>query len=196
LEKFGRHLCIPKQVDAVHPGYGFLSESQEFAQTCQAHGIIFIGPRPEVLRALGDKVNGRSTAEEVGVSTLEGVKLTSGALPESHILEYPLMVKAPHGGCDRGMRVVHEHAELSQKVQEARQEALSAFGSDVLFLDAFLPNVRHIEVQILGDTHGNIVHLYERDCSLQRRHQKVIEFVKKGSGNNGVMGITLSNIYV
>ncbi len=168
-------------VEAIHPGYGFLSENAEFAQACRDRGIAFIGPRAEVMTALGDKVRARAQAQAAGVPIVPGIEIDLSAddaiarareFAEGNL---PVIVKAAHGGGGRGMRVVQTVDSLAGAIQEAQSEAKAAFGSGEVFLERFLPRVRHIEVQILGDLSGNLVHLFERDCSVQRRHQKVIE---------------------
>lgn len=167
--------------DAIHPGYGFLSENPEFARAVEATGLRWIGPRPEVVAQMGDKTAARRLAESCGVPVVPGVEL-SGDGPEVlaqarafFAAHAPVLIKAAHGGGGRGMRVVREEAQLEEALESARRESRASFGSALVFLEKFLPRVRHIEVQLLGDTHGNLVHLYERDCSVQRRHQKVIE---------------------
>ncbi|MCL4127887.1 UNVERIFIED_CONTAM: hypothetical protein GTU68_051033, partial [Idotea baltica] len=167
-------------VDAIHPGYGFLSENSKFAAQCEANGIIFVGPKVSVLKALGDKI----TAKEVAVANNIPVILSSNkdltnikvAVSEAKKIGYPVMLKAASGGGGRGMRVIRTEEELRKGFPEARRESLNAFGDDTVFLEKFVENPKHIEIQIMADTHGNIVHLYERDCSVQRRYQKVIEF--------------------
>ncbi len=165
-------------VDAIHPGYGFLSENADFAQACEDAGIRFIGPRPDAIRAIGDKISARRVAEGAGVAVVPGLTLERTDDPaarqffEQHA---PLIVKAAHGGGGRGMRVVHAADGLQAAIEAASSEAKAAFGSGTVFLEKYLPRVRHIEVQILGDLRGNLVHLHERDCSVQRRHQKIIE---------------------
>jgi pyruvate carboxylase len=165
--------------DAIHPGYGFLSEKPAFAKACANAGIKFVGPTVDSLEKLGDKTAAREIAEVVGVPVLGGGKgsLTSGeeALEQAEKLTYPVILKAAHGGGGRGMRVVHQADKLVAEWEQAKRESLSAFGSDEIFLEKFLVRARHIEVQLLGDEHGNLIHLYERDCSVQRRHQKVAE---------------------
>ena len=167
--------------DAIHPGYGFLSENPEFARKVEEAGLRWIGPRPEVVAQMGDKTAARRLAESVGVPVVPGIELTGTGpevLAQAHAflgLHAPILFKAAHGGGGRGMRVVREAAELEPALEAARRESKAAFGSEVVFLEKFLPRVRHIEVQLLGDRHGGLVHLYERDCSVQRRHQKVIE---------------------
>ena len=168
-----------KGVDAVHPGYGFLSENAAFARACEKAGITFIGPTPELLELLGDKTAARRLAITAGVPVLPGtekpVKSATEAKKIAAEIGYPVIVKASMGGGGRGMRVVREEAELEARLEEAQGEARSAFGDASVFLEKFLPRARHIEVQILADHHGNLLHLYERDCSVQRRHQKVVE---------------------
>ncbi len=166
-------------VDAIHPGYGFLSENVEFAKRCDEEGIIFVGPRPDVMEKLGDKVAAKIQAKLVGVPLIPDsqVSLTSSeiALSEAKRIGFPVMLKAAAGGGGRGMRVVREKSEVVNAYNEATNEALKAFGDSTMFIEKFIENPKHIEVQILGDNYGNIVHLYERDCSVQRRFQKVIE---------------------
>jgi pyruvate carboxylase len=168
-----------KGVDAIHPGYGFLSENAAFARACDKAGITFIGPTPELLELLGDKTAARRLANSAGVPVLPGTENPVRSVPEakkiSNEIGYPVIVKAAMGGGGRGMRVVREEAELEARIEEAQGEAKSAFGDASVFLEKFLPRARHIEVQILADQHGNLLHLYERDCSVQRRHQKVVE---------------------
>ncbi|MBS1841838.1 MAG: pyruvate carboxylase, partial [Acidobacteria bacterium] len=168
-----------KGVDAIHPGYGFLSENAAFARACEKAGITFIGPTPELLELLGDKTAARRLAQSAGVSVLPGtedpVKSIGEAKRVASEIGYPVIVKAAMGGGGRGMRVVREESELEARIEEAQGEAKSAFGDASVFLEKFLPRARHIEVQILADQHGNLLHLYERDCSVQRRHQKVVE---------------------
>ena len=166
-------------VEAIHPGYGFLSENVQFARRCREEGIIFIGPSPEVMERLGDKVAAKAIAREVKVPLIEDSKkkLTSDKtiLAEAKKIGYPLMVKAAAGGGGRGMRVVRKEKNLLTEFKEAQGEALTAFGDGTIFLEKYIENQKHIEVQILGDQHGNLVHLFERDCSVQRRFQKVVE---------------------
>ncbi|MFZ9856649.1 MAG: biotin carboxylase N-terminal domain-containing protein, partial [Limisphaerales bacterium] len=168
-----------KGVDAIHPGYGFLSENPEFARACARAGVTFVGPRPELLEMMGDKTAARAVADRLGVPTLPGTKDPisdrSAALKAAKSIGFPLIIKAAFGGGGRGMRVVRKESELSQLLDEAQGEAERAFGNPAVFLEKYIPRAKHIEVQILGDQHGNVIHLYERDCSVQRRHQKVIE---------------------
>src|SRR5246127_1903343 len=168
-----------KGVDAIHPGYGFLSENPAFARACEKAGIAFVGPPPNVLELLGDKTAARKLAASAGVPILPGtedaVKSGTEAQKIAQEIGYPIIVKAAMGGGGRGMRVVHDAAQLDALLEEAQDEARSAFGDASVFLEKFLPRARHLEVQILADHHGNLLHLYERDCSVQRRHQKVVE---------------------
>jgi pyruvate carboxylase len=165
--------------DAIHPGYGFLSESPEFAEACEKAGITFIGPSPETMRRLGNKVAARKLAVDAGVPVMPA----TDPLPDdpgtwkklAGEIGYPLMLKASWGGGGRGMRVIRDEAQLAGEVKEARREAGAAFGKDEVYLEKLVERARHVEVQVLGDTHGNRVHLYERDCTVQRRHQKVVE---------------------
>jgi pyruvate carboxylase len=161
------------------PGYGFLSENPDLARACAAAGITFVGPRVELLEKLGDKIRAREVARSVGVPVLSG-----GSEPARHLddarrtaerLGYPIILKAAKGGGGRGMRVVSDPKELPAALESAQREAQQGFGSPDVFLEKFLERARHIEVQLLGDQHGNLVHLFERDCSLQRRHQKMVE---------------------
>jgi len=172
-------LAKEKGVDAIHPGYGFLAENAAFARACEKAGIIFIGPAPELLELLGDKTAARQLATKAGVRVLPGtdeaVKSSAEAQKVAKEIGYPVIVKAAMGGGGRGMRVVRDASQLDALLEEAQGEARSAFGDASVFLEKFLPRARHIEVQILGDQHGHLLHLYERDCSVQRRHQKVVE---------------------
>jgi propionyl-CoA carboxylase alpha chain len=167
--------------DAVHPGYGFLAESAEFAAGCRKRGLVFVGPSPEVLAALGDKVEARRVATAAGVPVLPGVAVDGSPGPAGDLaadgaqVGYPLLVKAVRGGGGIGMRVVRDPAGLAAAVEAARGQAGTAFGDDAVLLERWLEGPRHVEVQILGDTHGGLVHLFERECSIQRRHQKLVE---------------------
>jgi acetyl-CoA carboxylase biotin carboxylase subunit len=166
--------------EAVHPGYGFLAENADFAEKVEGSGFVFIGPKPENIRLLGDKVSAKQAMVKAGVPTVPG---SDGALPDdsrevvriARRLGYPVIVKSAGGGGGRGMRVVHTEAALLNAVNTTRSEAQAAFGNPMLYIEKFLENPRHIEIQILADSHKNAVFLGERDCSLQRRHQKVIE---------------------
>ncbi|KAM8880817.1 pyruvate carboxylase, mitochondrial-like isoform 1-T1 [Synchiropus picturatus] len=166
-------------VDAIHPGYGFLSERSDFAQACQDAGVMFVGPTPETVRKMGDKVEARSLAISAGVPVVPGTDSPISCLQEAQAFAqtygFPIIFKAAYGGGGRGMRVVREYEELEENYQRAYSEALTAFGNGALFVEKFIEKPRHIEVQILGDKYGNVIHLYERDCSIQRRHQKVVE---------------------
>ncbi|MFQ5513894.1 MAG: acetyl-CoA carboxylase biotin carboxylase subunit [Myxococcota bacterium] len=166
------------EAEAVHPGYGFLSENAEFARRCAEAGLVFIGPRPETIEAMGDKVIARQTMSEAGVPIVPGTieKLDDAeAIRFAREIGFPVMVKATAGGGGKGMRLVREEAELEQGIKRARSEARASFGDDSIYIEKFVEQPRHIEIQILGDSHGNALHLFERECSIQRRHQKVIE---------------------
>ena len=172
-------LCLDHDVDAIHPGYGFLSENPDLARACADNGIIFVGPTLETLNSLGDKTSARKIAKAANVPVLGG---TDNALEnvatgrtEAQKLGFPLILKAAHGGGGRGMRVVRNTDEFDEAFEQASRESLSAFGSSDVFVEKFIEHARHIEIQLLGDAHGNLVHLFERDCSVQRRHQKVVE---------------------
>lgn len=166
-------------IDAIHPGYGFLSENAAFAQACEDNGIIFIGPSVSVLKSLGDKVMAKKVAVENGIPIIESNKRNlisvEIAIEEAENIGYPVMLKAASGGGGRGMRVIRNRDELKQAYPDSKREAKSAFGDDTVFIEKYVQNPKHIEVQILGDEHGNLVHMFERDCSVQRRYQKVIE---------------------
>ncbi len=166
-------------VDAIHPGYGFLSENAHFAEVCKSCNITFIGPGPEQMRAMGDKSNARETMRKAGVPVTPGshgvINTEEEALKEAHALKYPVIVKASAGGGGRGMRIAHNDPSLIQGFHAAKTEAERAFGDGEVYIEKYIENPRHIEVQILADSYGNVLHLGERDCSLQRRHQKLIE---------------------
>ncbi|WP_396596485.1 pyruvate carboxylase [Dokdonia sp. R86516] len=172
-------LAKSKNVDAIHPGYGFLSENSTFARKCAENGIIFIGPKPEVMDALGDKITAKKVAQKCNVPIIESNKIALDtldiALSEATKIGYPVMLKAASGGGGRGMRIIRKEEDLQLSFDSARNEALNSFGDDTMFLEKYVEDPKHIEVQIVADTHGNIRHLYERDCSVQRRHQKVVE---------------------
>ncbi len=172
-------LATERGVDAIHPGYGFLSENANFARACAAAGITFVGPRPELLDMMGDKTAARALAQRINVPTLPGTEepITDRdeALKTAKQIGFPLIIKAAFGGGGRGMRVVHKAADLASLLDEAQSEAERAFGNPAVFLEKYILHAKHIEVQILGDQHGNVIHLHERDCSVQRRHQKVVE---------------------
>ena len=163
----------------IHPGYGFLAENREFAEACQEAGIVFVGPPPKLLDLLGDKLAARRLASKAGVPTLAGmdepIENPAEARRVARKTGFPVIIKAAFGGGGRGMRIVRSGRELAAKLDEAQQEAHLAFGNGAVFVERFLERARHLEVQILADSHGSVVHLYERDCSVQRRHQKVVE---------------------
>ncbi|TPI81185.1 pyruvate carboxylase [Mesorhizobium sp. B2-8-9] len=165
--------------DAIHPGYGLLSESPEFAEACAEAGVTFIGPKPETMRRLGNKVAARNLAIEVGVPVVPATDPLPDDMDEVKKLAaqigYPVMLKASWGGGGRGMRAIRAEADLAREVMEGKREAKAAFGKDEVYLEKLIERARHVEVQVLGDTHGNAVHLFERDCSIQRRNQKVVE---------------------
>jgi len=166
--------------DAIHPGYGFLSENPDFAEACASAGLIFVGPPPAVMRALGNKVSARNLALEAEVPVMPA----TGPLPgdnagiarQAEAIGYPVMLKASWGGGGRGMRIISGAGQLREQVEAGRREAEATFGNGEVYLEKLVKRARHVEVQILGDTHGNLVHLFERDCTVQRRNQKVIEW--------------------
>ena len=166
-------------VDAIHPGYGFLAENDKFAEMCNDHGIIFIGPSPSSIRQMGDKSTAKETMERVGVPTVPGSKGLLLDVKEAFILAdkigYPVIIKATAGGGGRGMRLVESPDKLEKMFKAAQGEAEAAFGNDGLYMEKFIKKPRHVEVQILADRSGNVIHLGERDCSVQRRHQKLLE---------------------
>jgi acetyl-CoA carboxylase biotin carboxylase subunit len=166
-------------VDAIHPGYGFLSENFEFANVCRAYGIKFIGPKPEHIHALGNKVSARAIAEKADVPMLPGrrgvVRTEEEAIEIAREIGYPLIIKAAAGGGGRGMKIVREEGDLLRLFQLAQVEALNGFGNPDCFIERYCARPRHVEIQLVADEHGNIRHLGERDCSIQRRHQKLIE---------------------
>ena len=169
--------CKRSGADAVHPGYGFLSENADFARAISDAGISWIGPTPDVISAMGDKLSAKELMEKAEVPTLPAIEIT----PETDLVRaageigYPVLVKASAGGGGRGMRVVENEADLKVSVDSAKREAGSSFGNDTVFLEKWLDSSRHVEIQIIGDKHGNLVHCFERECSIQRRHQKIIE---------------------
>jgi acetyl-CoA carboxylase biotin carboxylase subunit len=163
---------------AVHPGYGFLAENARFAAACEDAGLVWVGPAPGVIEELGDKAVARRLAGQAGVPTVpgtDGVVSAEGALAIAHEIGYPVMVKAAAGGGGRGIRTAGSDEELAAVLADARREAEAAFGDDSVYLEKLLVGARHVEVQVIGDTHGNVVHLFERECSLQRRRQKLFE---------------------
>ena len=165
--------------DAIHPGYGFLAENDRFAEICSAHGLIFVGPSPESIRSMGDKSTAKATMQRVGVPTIPGSEGLLASVDEAARLAgsmgYPVMIKATAGGGGRGMRLVRSADELENLFKAAQGEAEAAFGNPGLYMEKFITRPRHVEVQILADRFGNVVHLGERDCSIQRRHQKLLE---------------------
>ncbi len=166
-------------VDAIHPGYGFLAENEDFARIVEMHGLVFIGPTPEQIALMGDKVIAKKTVKEAGVPLVPGTDKPLEDLNEAKRIAseigYPVLLKAAAGGGGRGMRIVNDEKEMESKFLSASSEAESAFGDGRLYLEKFITKPKHIEVQVLGDEYGNITHLFERECSLQRRHQKVVE---------------------
>ena len=181
------YLNIPKiikiakelNVDGIHPGYGFLAENPDFAKSCEDISIKFIGPSPEVISLMGDKIAAKKTMEKANVPVIPGYhghkQDDKTLIKEGKKIGFPLLVKATAGGGGKGMRIVHSEDTLKESIEGAKREAKSSFGNDTVFLEKYLEKPRHIEFQILGDEHGNIIHLYERECSIQRRHQKIIE---------------------
>jgi acetyl-CoA carboxylase biotin carboxylase subunit len=181
------YLNIPKimaaveitNADAVHPGYGFLAENADFAEVCQEYGIKFIGPTPDQIRKMGDKITAKETMVKAGVPVVPGsdglIKDVKHGLKVAKGIGFPVMVKATAGGGGKGMRIVWKEEEFEKNWSMARQEAKAAFGNDGIYIEKFIEEPRHIEIQIAGDQHGNVVHLSERDCSIQRRHQKLVE---------------------
>jgi len=174
-------LNVAKKIgaNAIHPGYGFLSENVQFARRCREEGIKFIGPEPEVMEQLGDKIAAKAIARKANVPVIEGSQIDladdNNALTEAQRIGYPIMIKAAAGGGGRGMRVVWNDDQLKKSYNEAKNEAGKAFGDDTIFIEKYIDNPKHIEIQIMADEHGNMVHLFERDCSVQRRFQKVVE---------------------
>ncbi|MEC8132776.1 MAG: biotin carboxylase N-terminal domain-containing protein, partial [Pseudomonadota bacterium] len=171
--------CEITGADAVHPGYGFLSENAKFADILEAHNICFIGPKADHIRLMGDKIAAKAKAIELGIPVVPGsdgeVKTSEVALELARDMGFPVLVKAASGGGGRGMKIAHSEDELAEAFTTARSEAKAAFGDDAVYIEKYLEKPRHIEIQVACDSHGNAVHLGERDCSLQRRHQKVLE---------------------
>jgi len=171
--------CEITGAQAVHPGYGFLSENARFAEIVEAHGMAFIGPKPEHIRVMGDKITAKQTVLEAGIPCVPGspgeVETVEDAIEASKAIGFPLIVKASAGGGGRGMKVALTADDLVEAVQTAQSEALAAFGNGAVYMERYLQKPRHIEIQVIADSHGNVVHLGERDCSLQRRHQKILE---------------------
>ena len=171
--------AISRGADAIHPGYGFLAENDRFAEICADHGLTFVGPSPESIRAMGDKSTAKATMQSVGVPTIPGSEGLLSSVQEAAALAasmgYPVMIKATAGGGGRGMRLVPEASQLENLFKAAQGEAEAAFGNPGLYMEKFIDRPRHVEVQVLADRHGNVIHLGERDCSIQRRHQKLLE---------------------
>ena len=164
--------------DAVHPGYGFLSESPDLAQACLDEGLVFIGPKPDHIRAMGNKIEARKRAKAFGLPLLPGSEKVHSFQEAAQVAQrvgFPVILKAAAGGGGRGMKIVTEPGQLPQMFNSASNEARAAFGDDSLYVERYIANARHIEVQVLGDSFGNVIHIGERDCSLQRRHQKLVE---------------------
>ncbi|MEN5176532.1 acetyl-CoA carboxylase biotin carboxylase subunit [Brevundimonas diminuta] len=164
---------------AIHPGYGFLAENARFAEIIEAHGMTFIGPKPDHIRIMGDKITAKQAVKDAGIPVVPGsdgeVETVEQAIEASKAIGFPLIVKAAAGGGGRGMKVAQTADDLVEAVQTAQTEALAAFGNGAVYMERYLQKPRHIEIQVIADSHGNVVHLGERDCSLQRRHQKVLE---------------------
>jgi acetyl-CoA carboxylase, biotin carboxylase subunit len=164
--------------DAIHPGYGFLAENAKFAAACRSEGLVFVGPTPEAMEKIGDKAFARKLAMHSGVPVVpgtEGTVTAEEAFDPAEEIGYPVMIKAAAGGGGQGIRVVHDAEELNESVRAATRDARAAFGEDAIYLEKFLVGPRHVEVQVMGDHEGNVIHLYERECSMQRRRQKVLE---------------------
>lgn len=165
--------------NAIHPGYGFLSENADFAQRCREEGIIFIGPEPDTIRVMGDKTRARELMEKAGIpfppGTTKEIEDEEEAEQIAKEIGFPVLVKAAAGGGGKGMRIVHEEAEFASSIKAARSEARNAFGDDRVYIEKYLVEPRHVEFQIIADSHGHVLHLYDRECSIQRRHQKVVE---------------------
>ncbi|HET9174879.1 MAG TPA: biotin carboxylase N-terminal domain-containing protein, partial [Pseudolabrys sp.] len=171
--------CEESGAEAVHPGYGFLSEREAFPRALEAAGIVFIGPNPGAIAAMGDKIESKKAAAKAKVSTVPGhlgvIEDDRHAVKIADEIGYPVMIKASAGGGGKGMRIAHSKKEVAEGYNLAKAEAKSSFGDDRVFIEKFILNPRHIEIQILGDKHGNVLYLNERECSIQRRHQKVVE---------------------
>ena len=166
-------------VDAIHPGYGFLSENAEFARRCEAEGFIFIGPRPETMEEMGDKIRARQKMKAAGVPVVPGteqpLQSAEEAVKVAKEIGLPVMLKASMGGGGKGMRLIRREEDVVEMYNAAKREAMAGFGDDTVYIEKFVEEPHHIEFQILGDKHGNVVHLYDRECSVQRRHQKIVE---------------------
>ncbi|MHB8287034.1 MAG: acetyl-CoA carboxylase biotin carboxylase subunit [Caulobacteraceae bacterium] len=171
--------CEVTGAQAIHPGYGFLSENARFAEIVEAHGYTFIGPKPEHIRVMGDKISAKQTVKDAGIPVVPGsdggVATVEEAMAAAEAIGFPVLIKAASGGGGRGMKVAKDRDSLAEAVSTAQGEALAAFGDGTVYMERYLQKPRHIEIQVIADSHGNVVHLGERDCSLQRRHQKVLE---------------------
>lgn len=171
--------CKTTGADAIHPGYGFLSENATFAERVKKEGLTFIGPSPHAIRVMGDKLTSKQTVKEFGVPLVPGMDEPINDVPKAKKVAdeigYPIMIKASAGGGGKGMRIVNDPKDFEEQMERAMSEARNSFGNDEVFVEKFIASPKHIEVQVLGDNHGNIIHLFERECSIQRRHQKVIE---------------------
>jgi acetyl-CoA carboxylase biotin carboxylase subunit len=171
--------CEITGAQAIHPGYGFLSENARFAEIVQAHGLTFIGPKPEHIRVMGDKISAKQTAKEAGIPVVPGsdggVATIEEAMAAAEAIGFPVLIKAASGGGGRGMKVAKDRDSLAEAVSTAQSEAAAAFGDGTVYMERYLQKPRHIEIQVIADAYGNVCHLGERDCSLQRRHQKVLE---------------------
>ena len=173
-----------KNADAIHPGYGFLAENADFAEVCSEYGIKFIGPTPDMMRRMGDKVTAKATMIKAGVPVVPGseglVKDMRRGIAVSKKIGYPVMLKATAGGGGKGMRIIRNEGEFETQWNAARQESKASFGNDDMYIEKYVEEPRHIEFQIIGDQHGKVAHLAERDCSIQRRHQKLLEEAPSG----------------
>src|SRR5512136_833917 len=171
--------CKASSAEAVHPGYGFLSEREAFPRALEAAGIVFIGPNPKAIAAMGDKIESKKAAAAAHVSTVPGhlgvIEDDNEAIVIAEQIGYPVMIKASAGGGGKGMRIAYSRKEVEEGFTSSKSEAKSSFGDDRVFIEKYVEEPRHIEIQVLGDKHGNVIHLNERECSIQRRHQKVIE---------------------
>ena len=173
-------IALDAGVDAIHPGYGFLSENPDFVDACERNGITFIGPSSDLMRAMGDKISSKKMAIDAQVPIIPGVDYAIKDLEVAKKIAvevgFPVMLKASNGGGGRGMRIVNCLEDLPKEFEEAKNESKKAFGDDKIFIEKYLRSPKHIEVQVIGDNYGNVVHLFDRDCSVQRRHQKVVEY--------------------
>ena len=172
-------LAVDNNIEAMHPGYGYLSENPDFAAACREAGIVFVGPSPEIIHALGDKIVAKEIAKRSNVpmlgGTLGGIPTAEEAIAEANRIGYPVIIKAATGGGGRGMRICRKEEEVSINYELCTQEARTAFNDPTVFIEKYLENPKHIEVQIVADKYGNVIHLGERECSIQRKHQKLIE---------------------